>query len=90
MEKIGEKSQQPEEIIDGYITELRNLSSTCEFQDIRNGLMLYRLIDGIESNEVRDVLLRKGSNLKAIEYAEQMKLQKSNYKRSFKRMKLER
>ena len=29
--------------------------------------MLYRLIDGIESNQVRDVLLRKGSNLKAIE-----------------------
>ena len=62
-----EKSQQPEEIIDGYITELRNLSSTCEFQDIRNGLMLYRLIDGIESNQVRDVLLQKGSSLKAIE-----------------------
>ena len=51
--------QQPEETIDGYITELRNLSSTCEFQDTRDGLILYKLVDGIESNQVRDVLLRK-------------------------------
>ena len=59
-----------EETIDGYITELRNLSSTCEVQDIRDGLILYRLVDGIKSNQVRDNLLRKGSNLnleKAIE-----------------------
>ena len=43
---------------------------TCEFQDIRDGLILYKLVDGIESNQVRDVLLWKGSNLnleKAIE-----------------------
>ena len=62
--------QQPEETIDGYITELKNLSSTCEFQDTRDGLILYKLVDGIESNQVRDVLLRKCSNLsleKAIE-----------------------
>ena len=61
--KFFTKNQQPDETIDGYITELRNLSSTCEFQDIRNGLILYKLVDGIESNQVRDVLLRKGSNL---------------------------
>ena len=47
---------QPEETIDGYITEFRNLLSTCDFQDIRDGLMLYRMVDGTESNQVRDVL----------------------------------
>ena len=57
------RNQQPEETIDGYITEVRNLSSTCEFQDICDGLILYKLVDRIESNQVRDVLLRKGSNL---------------------------
>ena len=56
-------TKQLEETIDGYITESRNLSSTCEFQDIRDGLILYKLVDGIESNQVRDVLLRKGSSL---------------------------
>ena len=68
--KFFTRNQQPDETIDGYITELRNLSSTCEFQDIRDGLILYKLVDGIESNQLRDVLLRKGSNLnleKAIE-----------------------
>ena len=68
--KFFTRNQQSDESIDAYITELRNLSSTCEFQDIRDGLILYKLVDGIESNQVRDVLLRKGSNLnleKAIE-----------------------
>ena len=67
--KFFTRNQQPDETIDGYIKELRNLSSACEFQD-RDGLILYKLVDGIESNQVRDVLLRKGSNLnleKAIE-----------------------
>ena len=64
------RTQQPEKAIDGYIRELRNLSSTCEFQDIRDGLILCKGVDGIESNQVKDALLRKGSNLnlqKAIE-----------------------
>ena len=59
-----------EQTLDGYITELRNLSSTCEVQDIRDGLILYKLVDGIKLTQVRDVLLWKGSNLnleKAIE-----------------------
>ena len=42
---------------------MRNLSLTCEFQDIRDGLILCKLVDGIISNQVRDVLLRKGPNL---------------------------
>ena len=54
--KFFTRNLQPEETIDGYITELRNLSSTCEFQDIRDGLILYKLVNGIESNQVRDVL----------------------------------
>ena len=64
------RTQQPEKAIDGYIRELRNLSSTCEFQNIRDGLILCKWVDGIESNQVKDALLRKGSNLnlqKAIE-----------------------
>ena len=61
--KFFTRNQQPEETMDGYVKELRNLSSTCEFQSIRDGPMLYKLVDGIESNQARDVLLRKGSNV---------------------------
>ena len=71
-----------EETTDGYITELRNLSLTCEFQGIRDGLILYKLVDGNKSNQVRDVLLQKGSNLnlKAIEICREDEVRKSNYR----------
>ena len=58
--KFFTRNQQPDETIDGYITELRNLSSVCEFQNIRDGLILYKLVDGIESNQVRDVATKEG------------------------------
>ena len=54
------RNQQSEETIDDYITELKNLLSTCEFQDITQ--ILHRLVDGIESNQARDVLLQKGKS----------------------------
>ena len=38
------RNQQPEETIDGYITELRNLLLACEFQN-RDGLILHKLFD---------------------------------------------
>ena len=38
--KLFTRNQQPEETLDGYIPKLRNLSSTCEFQDISDGLIL--------------------------------------------------
>ena len=68
--KFFTRKQRPDESIDAFITELKNLSSTCEFQDVRDGLIVYKIVDGIESDNVRDTLLRKGSNLtldKAIE-----------------------
>ena len=68
--KFFTRNQRPDESIDAFITELKNLSSTCEFQDVRDGLIVYKIVDGIESDNVRDTLLRKGSNLtldKAIE-----------------------
>ena len=53
------RNQQHDETIDAYITQLRNLSSTCEFRDVKEGLILYKLVDGIQSNKIRDTLLRK-------------------------------
>ena len=42
------------------MTELRNLASTCEFGDLYENLLLYKVVDGIRSEKIRDVLLRKG------------------------------
>ena len=42
------------------MTELKNLASTCEFGDLHESLLLYKVVDGIRSDKIRDVLLRKG------------------------------
>ena len=62
--KFFTRNQLPDEPINVFITELTNLSSTCEFQDITDGLIiLHKLVDGIQSNGIRETLLRKGKNL---------------------------
>ena len=57
------RNQQHDETIDAYITQLRNLSSTCEFGNVKEGLILYKLVDGIQSDKIRDTLLRKKADL---------------------------
>ena len=57
------RNQQHDEKIDAYTTQLRNLSSTCEFGDVKEGLILYKLFDGIQSSKLRDALLRKRADL---------------------------
>ena len=57
------RNQDTYETIDGYVTELRNLASTCEFETLNDGLILYKMVDGIRSDKVRDNLLRKGADL---------------------------
>ena len=54
------KYQHDDETFDQFMTELRNLASTCEFGDLHESLLLYRVVDGIRSDKIRDVLLRKG------------------------------
>ena len=57
------RNQQHDEKIDAYITQLRNSSSTREFGDVKEGLILYKLVDGIQRDKIRDTLLRKGAGL---------------------------
>ena len=54
------KNQHNDETSDQFMTELRNLASTCEFGDLHESLLLYKVVDGIRSDKIRDVLLRKG------------------------------
>ena len=42
------------------MTELRNLASTCEFGNLHENLLLYKVVDEMRSDKIRDVLLRKG------------------------------
>ena len=54
------KYQHDDETFDQFMTELRNLASTCEFGDLHESLLLYKVVDGIRSHKIKDVLLRKG------------------------------
>ena len=56
-----------EEIIEFYVTQLRNLATKCEFETVRDGLILYMVVDGIRSDQLRNISLRKGgTNLNKI------------------------
>ena len=46
------RNRQHNETIDAYITQLRNLSSTCKFGDAKEGLILYKLVNGIQSDKI--------------------------------------
>ena len=54
------KNQHDDETYDQFMTELRNLLSTYEFGDLHESLLLYKVVDGIRSDKIRDGLLRKG------------------------------
>ena len=54
------KNQHDDETFDQFMIELRNLASTCEFGDLNESLLLYKVVDGNRSDKIRDVLLRKG------------------------------
>ena len=54
------KNQHDDETFDQFMIELRNLASTCEYGDLHESLLLYKVVDGIRSDKIRDILLRKG------------------------------
>ena len=45
------------------MTELKNLASTCAFGELHQSLLTCKIVDGIRSEKVRDVLLRKGAEM---------------------------
>ena len=53
------KNQHDDETFVQFMTELRNLVSTCEFGDLHESLLLYKVANGIRSDRIRDVLLMK-------------------------------
>ena len=54
------KNLHEDEIFDQFKTELRNLALTFKLGDLHESLLLYKVVHGIRSDKIRDVLLRKG------------------------------
>lgn len=52
------REQKPGEKVDSYVTELRDLSATCDFGDLTDSLIKDRIILGIKDLSIKDRLLR--------------------------------
>ncbi|KAJ8038229.1 hypothetical protein HOLleu_15587 [Holothuria leucospilota] len=51
-------SQQTDEAIDQYATELKRRAKSCEFDELKEGLLRDRIVCGCGSNLLREKLLR--------------------------------
>ena len=51
----GQESGEP---IDKYVTVLRNMADSCEFEDLKDSLIRDRIVFGIADNNVRECLLQ--------------------------------
>ena len=61
--KFLRKNQNDDETFGQYMTELKNLGSTCEFGELYDSLLTYKIVDGIRSEKVRDILWRKRAEM---------------------------
>ena len=59
--KFNSSNQKLGQTIEGYISELKKLSSTCEFGVLNESLIVDRLICGVRDNALRERMLRQVS-----------------------------
>lgn len=73
------RDQKPGEKIDQYVTDLRDLSSTCDFGDLTDSLIRDRVILGIKDMSMKDCLLRTKdlTLVKAVELCRTSEITKS-------------
>ena len=57
--KFNTRSQADGESIDQYVTELQTLAATCEFGDLKDSLICDRIVCGINSQAMKERLLRE-------------------------------
>ena len=51
--------QQANETVDQYVTELKNMATTCDYGELREGLIRDRIVIGISDATLRARLLRE-------------------------------
>ena len=58
--KFNTRNQQPGETIDQYVLDLKTQAQTCEFAELKDGLIRDRIVCGIICNKTRTRLLKEG------------------------------
>ena len=56
---FNQRNQKEGERIDNYVSELKRVSPTCDFGDLRDSLIRDRIVGGVLSDELRGELLKK-------------------------------
>ena len=56
---FNQRNQKEGERIDNYVSELKRLSLTCDFGDLRDSLIRDRIVGGVLSDQLRGELLKK-------------------------------
>ena len=56
---FNQRNQKEGERIDNFVSELKRLSLTCEFGDLKDSLIRDRIVGGVLSDELRGELLKK-------------------------------
>ena len=57
--KFNTRTQGSTELIDQFVTDLKNIARDCEFGDIKNDLIRDRIVCGTSSEKVKERLLRE-------------------------------
>jgi hypothetical protein len=57
--KFNIRNHEENQSIDQYVTELRTLASTCEFENLKDGLIRDRIVCGIRNQTLKERLLRE-------------------------------
>ncbi|MCG7876437.1 MAG: RNase H-like domain-containing protein [Candidatus Thiodiazotropha endolucinida] len=57
--KFNTRTQGSTELIDQFVTDLKNIARECEFGDIKNDLIRDRIVCGTNSEKVKERLLRE-------------------------------
>ncbi|XP_046857694.1 uncharacterized protein K02A2.6-like [Xenia sp. Carnegie-2017] len=57
--KFNIRNQEDNESIDQYVTVLRTLAATCEFEALHDGLIRDRIVCGIRNQNIKERLLRE-------------------------------
>ena len=75
---FNSRKQAPGEGFDQFVTVLKNKAKTCEFGDLKNSLILDRIIMGILDSRLKEKLLRDAKDLnKAIEIGQAFEASRS-------------
>ncbi|CAB4036179.1 Hypothetical predicted protein [Paramuricea clavata] len=57
--KLNTRNQDENETIDQYVTALRTLAATCEFESLHDGLIRDRIVCGIKAQTLKERMLRE-------------------------------